>query len=329
MVKLRAGDVLEIPGGKRAGRYVVAKQWRGSDPPRLVAVSDRGKVVQLREADLSVGTKRVGMVQLPKRFQLRDARYQQSIASTLRDFQPTHAEMIDSGPVDGAERHPVASCPKRLSHERAGRLLGHAQRELTRLRHQLVLEGEGLVAEFRAILDLLGEWRYLDDWSLTEEGEGLRRIYNELDLLVAETIAGGGFEGLDGAETAALASCFVYEPRSDLGEAGLPTVRLERRWSDLLLRFERLQKAERRRRLPETREPNSGFADIVFAWAHGEELDALLGEDDFAAGDFVRTCRQLLDLLRQLRDAEPSLREQVALAIRMLDRGVVAAEGMM
>jgi ATP-dependent RNA helicase HelY len=326
--KLRAGDVLEIPGGKRAGRYVVAKQWRGSDPPRVVAVSDRGRVMQLRMADLSVGTKRIGTMQLPKRFQLRDTRYQQSVASTLRSFRPGSGDMIDAGPADRAHDHPVASCPQRSTHERAGRLLDHAQKELTRLRHQLALEGEGLVGEFRAILDLLAEWRYLADWRLTAEGEALRLIYNELDLLMAESIGNGAFADLDGPETAALASCFVYEPRADHVDSGLPTERLKQRWSDLLLRSERLRKAERRRRLPETREPHSGFAEMVFAWAHGEELDALLGEDDFAAGDFVRTCRQLLDLLRQLRDAEPSIREQVVSAIRMLDRGVVAAEGM-
>ncbi len=30
---LQPGQVLEIPGGKRSGRYVVVKQWRGADPP--------------------------------------------------------------------------------------------------------------------------------------------------------------------------------------------------------------------------------------------------------------------------------------------------------
>jgi ATP-dependent RNA helicase HelY len=89
-----------------------------------------------------------------------------------------------------------------------------------------------------------------------------------------------------------------------------------------------LNQAERKRHLPETRQPHPGFSALAFAWAHGEDLDSLLEDDDLAAGDFVRTCRQLLDLLRQLRDAEPSLRGQVSDAIRMLDRGVVAAGGL-
>jgi len=44
-------------------------------------------------------------------------------------------------------------------------------------------------------------------------------------------------------------------------------------------------------------------------------------------GDFVRNCRQLIDLLRQMSDAAPDLRPAVAAALAALDRGVVAASG--
>jgi ATP-dependent RNA helicase HelY len=56
-------------------------------------------------------------------------------------------------------------------------------------------------------------------------------------------------------------------------------------------------------------------------------LRDLFGDDDFAAGDFVRNCRQLLDLLRQLRDAFPSISEAASDAVRAVDRGIVAAGG--
>jgi superfamily II RNA helicase len=46
-----------------------------------------------------------------------------------------------------------------------------------------------------------------------------------------------------------------------------------------------------------------------------------------APGDFVRVSRQLADLLRQLRDAAPELRDETAAALRAVDRGVVAAQG--
>jgi superfamily II RNA helicase len=46
-----------------------------------------------------------------------------------------------------------------------------------------------------------------------------------------------------------------------------------------------------------------------------------------APGDFVRVSRQLVDLVRQLRDAAPGLREEAVAALKAIDRGVVAAQG--
>ncbi|MDH5615576.1 MAG: hypothetical protein OEY62_03455, partial [Acidimicrobiia bacterium] len=325
---LQPGQVIEIPGGKRSGRYVVVKQWRGADPPRIVVLSEKGTVAQFRSGDLSSGTARLGSLSLAKPYQPREPRFQQTVASALRNFQSSRIDRMQPEGTDGAADHPVAVCPDRSAHVKAAGLTERAGREVDRLRHQIALEGEGLVAEFHAILDLLTEWGYVEGWTLAAGGERLRFIYNERDLLLADTISIGVFAGLDAAETAALASCFVYEPRVEQTDGRLPTARLAERWESIVARSDALHVAERKRRLPETREPHSGFAVLAFDWARGGDLESLLGDDDLAAGDFVRTCRQLLDLLRQLRDAEPALREQVSDAIRMLDRGVVAAGGL-
>jgi ATP-dependent RNA helicase HelY len=325
---LQPGQVLEIPAGKRSGRYVVVKQWRGADPPRVVVLSENGNIAQFRSSDLGPGTVRLGALTLPKPYQPRNPRFQQTVAAALRTFEPTCTDPMQPARTDPVTDHPVADCPERATHIKAARLIDRAGREVKRLRHQLALEGEGLVAEFHAILDLLSEWGYVDGWSLTAGGERLRMIYNEIDLLVADTVSRGVFDDLDPAETAALASCFVHEPRTEQNDDRLPTLRLTERWKMVVDRGNALNRAERHRHLPETRAPHAGFSGLAFAWAHGQDLDSLLGDDDLAAGDFVRTCRQLLDLLRQLRDAEPSLRRQAADAIRMLDRGVVAAGGL-
>ena len=60
MRTLRPGQVLEIPGGKRSGRYVVVKQWRGADSPRIVVVSEKGSLAHFRSGDLGPGSVRIG-----------------------------------------------------------------------------------------------------------------------------------------------------------------------------------------------------------------------------------------------------------------------------
>ena len=88
-----------------------------------------------------------------------------------------------------------------------------------------------------------------------------------------------------------------------------------------------LAAAERGARLPESRPPDPGFAAVAWAWASGASLLDIFGDEDVTAvGDFVRNCRQLLDLLRQIRDLLPEERG-VRDALRSVDRGVVAAEG--
>ncbi len=63
----------------------------------------------------------------------------------------------------------------------------------------------------------------------------MRGIYNELDLLVAESAAAGWFDGLSAAELAGVTTMFVYEPRRDDLPGGMPTAAVDRpgRRSDL------------------------------------------------------------------------------------------------
>ena len=55
----------------------------------------------------------------------------------------------------------------------------------------------------------------IDGDRLTERGAMLTRIYNELDLLVAESIRDGVFDDLEVPALAAVLSSLVYESRGD------------------------------------------------------------------------------------------------------------------
>jgi ATP-dependent RNA helicase HelY len=155
----------------------------------------------------------------------------------------------------------------------------------------------------------------------------LRSIYNESDLLVAESVYRGLFSGLSPEELGALASVFVYEPRSDLvSTADWPTEALADRWSELESLWKRLSRSEQTMRLPTTRHPDPGFGLTALRWAEGDEFDDLPTKG-MAPGDFVRVSRQLTDLLRQLRDIPGEVGESARSALRLVDRGFVAAQG--
>ncbi len=176
------------------------------------------------------------------------------------------------------------------------------------------------------MLALLGDLGYVDGWSLTPKGQRLRVVYNELDLRIVEAADSGLFRGLDYSELAAFASVFVYEPRLGDYERPIPTADLARRFDELSAIDGRLAQAEDAAAVTAPRPPADGFAGAVYDWAHGGELDEILAEDE-DAGDFVRNCRQVIDLLRQLGDAFDDLRPISTKAIYSVDRGVVAAGG--
>ena len=174
---------------------------------------------------------------------------------------------------------------------------------------------------------LLEEMGYLTGWELTGRGQRLRSIYNESDLLVAEALEQGLFHGLEPAELAAFASVFVYEPRTDVPSlAEWPTAALAERWDQLDVLWKQLVDRERARRLSPTRRPDPGFGIPAYQWASGVDFDDL-SIRGMAPGDFVRVSRQLVDLVRQLRDSAPGLREETIAALGAIDRGVVAAQG--
>jgi ATP-dependent RNA helicase HelY len=138
---------------------------------------------------------------------------------------------------------------------------------------------------------------------------------------------------LTAAELAAVVSALVYESRRDNGpmprvpsgavsEALAQTVRL---WGEL-------ENDERRHRVDRTREPDLGFAWPMHRWARGESLAAVLTAAEqngveLSAGDFVRWCRQVLDLLDQVvgvAGRESGVGKAAAQAVAVIRRGVVA-----
>ncbi len=178
------------------------------------------------------------------------------------------------------------------------------------------------------------------DPQVTADGRMLARIYSESDLLVAECLRTGAWHGLAPAELAAVVSTVLYESRGADGPGGPPMVQppteaVRRALYQTRKLAASLRADERRHGITAGREPDDGFVAAVYRWARTGDLASALDASDAAgagsplsAGDFVRWCRQVLDLLDQLRNAapEPELRATAKQAIDTVLRGVVAVD---
>jgi ATP-dependent RNA helicase HelY len=323
---LGPGQVVDIKGGSRDGRHLVMKRLARKDGgARYLVLSTSGRVSTIGYRDVVDGSTVAGELEVPLPLRPKDRRYVQDLLRLLRKVPPLEStKQIRKHPVID---HPVAECPDASRHLAAARRAARIRRRLEQYRAARRGSGHGLVEEFGSIRDLLEEMGYLRGWELTPRGERLRGIYNESDLLLAEALEQGVFHGLDPSELAALTSVFVYEPRTDTASVSeWPTALLAERWGDLERIWKELGERERALRLTPTRRPDPGFGQPAHEWASGVDFDDLPTRG-MAPGDFVRVSRQLVDLVRQLRDAGPGLSEEAVAALKAVDRGVVAAQG--
>jgi ATP-dependent RNA helicase HelY len=321
--RLHPGDVVDIPAGPRQGRYVVLKRIRRQGGGmRLLTMSTSGRTTPISPRELVAGSLKAGTLELPLPLRPGDRRFRQETMRMLRKIPPP---LFEPKALPRQPNHSVAGCPDLDSHLRWAAKADRTRRRYDQLSAEVGASG-GLVEEFGAIEKLLEEFEYLNGWALTPRGERLRFIYNEMDLLLAEAIETGIFWSLTPAELAALASCFVYEPRSEsTGAPEWSSPKLADRWSALEDLWRTLERRQRKVHLPPTRAPEPGFSPLAYEWALGAELEDLPG--GFQPGDFVRVMRQLVDLLRQLRVVAPELADDARAALSAIDRGVVAAMG--
>ncbi|BDV30525.1 DEAD/DEAH box helicase [Microbacterium terricola] len=229
------------------------------------------------------------------------------------------------------QRHPCHQCPERESHARWAERYFSLKRTTDGTRRQIESRTGTVARIFDRVVDVLSELDYvrLDDegvTALTPSGRTMRRIYGERDLLVAESLRQGLWEGLDPASLAALACCLVYEPRRDeSGDARLPRGAFRSALERTQALWSRLDDLERDHRLPGSEPVAVGLAESMHSWARGIALERVLIEADMAAGDFVRWAKQTIDLLDQLSIvADGPLAATARTALDSVRRGIVS-----
>jgi len=348
LAKLRKGDVIAVPTGRRAGLAVVIDP--GLDPvrdPRPLVVTEDRWAGTLAVTDFAGPVEPLGKLRLPKHVAVRSPKVRRDIASALRETGITppggrkrRKVDVNSDPeLAGLRRalraHPVHGLADREQRLRWVERYERLAAENEKLRQRVAATTHSLARAFDRIRRLLTERGYLTDEGerVTEHGRRLARIYGESDLLVAECLRHGVWADLGPPELAAVASSVVFESRRDsAGEPRIPAVVVPA-WRETARVWTELVDDERRHKLERTREPDPGFAWPVYRWARGESLESVMSAaeingQELSAGDFVRWCRQVIDLLEQLRDVlggEHPVGRTAAEAARSLRRGVVAA----
>ncbi len=337
---LRPGDVIALEGARRHGLVaVLSASSRKGGSVRLKVLDSGSRVVALGAQDMNDVPVVVGRIDLPVPYRPTNSRFQRTVAAALDRFAASSrmAPRTGAGSDDDDERedsrravirHPVHACPDRDRHVRAARDAARIANEISVAERRLHDRDGSLVDQFDRILQMLERWGHLDGWRLTERGERLVRLYHECDLVIAEAIEEGLFDDVGPADLAGLLSAFVYESRASgpLLEEWYPDADLARRASDLASLAAAVAADERALGLSPTRVPDPSFFRLAHAWSSGRELDRILG-DDLPGGDFVRTIKQLLDLLRQVGDLGAPCSAAAAGAVTAMHRGVVAVSG--
>src|SRR5271170_1322881 len=359
---LRPGDIIRVPGGRRAGLAVVLQpglhQARGASAgrgpagrgggghrvpadrdadggngrpagPGPLVLTEGRQVKRMAIADFPVPPEVVDKIRIPSWFSPRSPEHRKDLAATMRNRLAGRAGPggtgkgrvrgadngypdYDDGPEEIAEfrrrlrRHPCHDCPDREDHARYAERYLRLARETETLEHRVAGRSHVIARTFDRVCRVLERLGYLAGDTVTADGPRLAGLYSELDLLAAECMRLGLWDGLSPAELAACVSALSFESRQpdDTHPPRMPKGRTPEVLAEMVRTWGGLDQLEKDNDLSFLREPDFGFAWAAYRWARGVKLESVLDESpDLTPGDFVRSVKQLIDLLDQIASA--------------------------
>ena len=361
MSALGRGDVVVFRKGRRRRHGIVLEV--GADrtgTPTLTVLGEDSRVVALTPDTAPDGVMRVGALRVaesvdPHRPRDRD-RLVQRLVDALRagdlekDTKRTRtrssrAQAHRDSAIENLERlrhemrsHPCHGCPDREEHARFGRKWSRAKAQAERLQRRIENRTGTIARLFDAVCEVLLELGYLEpvdrghperELRVTGAGKVLARIYAERDLLIAECLRTGVFEGLSAGELAGALSACVYEPRLSAQSIGLPVSPGSRLGQCLRAQLgvsHRIHDLESLARIEVSSGAEPALAGAVQAWCDGAQLADILDATELTAGDFVRWCKQLLDVVGQIASLSPPQDATPEQARTVTDLSMRAAE---
>ncbi len=244
---------------------------------------------------------------------------------TFDNRQRGHMEGELSDLRKAMKAHSCHSCAEREDHARLAERAGRLTRENDGLTARVENRTHVIAKTFDQICQVLDHLEYIDGEKPTTQGKILTKIYAESDLLLTESIRRGLLDDLNATELLSVVSCMIFESRSQENLAPkLPSQKVTSTLTEIISLWAALEKIENDFGVKTQREPDAGFCFISYKWASGNSLNSVLKGSDMSVGDFVRSTKQLVDLLNQIAGASDKLRPVCKDAVKRIDRGVVA-----
>ena len=244
---------------------------------------------------------------------------------TIDQKQRRFLESEMEGLRKGLRKHPCHACNDRESHARIAERAERIRRESEGLRGRVENRTHVIAKTFDRICDVLTHLKYIEGEKTLEQGKILSKIYAESDLLLTETIKRGVLNNLSAQELVAVASAMIFQSRTTENYAPkMPHNNVAQALVSVVAIWSELEELEERFGVKTQREPDFGFAFISYKWAQGNTLQSVLKGSDMSVGDFVRSTKQLIDLLTQIAGASPELRKTCREGVARLDRGVIS-----
>jgi ATP-dependent RNA helicase HelY len=231
--------------------------------------------------------------------------------------------------LDGMRRalrnHSCHACNDREAHARIAERADRINRESDGLRGRVENRTHVIAKTFDRICNVLTHLGYIEGDKPLAQGKILAKIFAESDLLLTESIRREIFNGLTSTELLSVASAMIYQGRSAENYAPkMPHENVANALVEVSRVWIELEALENEYDVKTQREPDFGFCYASYRWANGHSLSSILKGTDMTVGDFVRSIKQLIDLLTQIGGAAEELRPLCRDGIKRLDRGVVS-----
>jgi ATP-dependent RNA helicase HelY len=244
---------------------------------------------------------------------------------TFDNRQRAHLEGELSDLRKSMKAHSSHGCAEREDHARIAERAGRLTRENDGLRTRVENRTHVIAKTFDQICQVLDHLDYIDGEKPTVQGKILTKIYAESDLLLTESIRRGLLDDLNATELLSVVSCMIFQSRSAENIAPkLPSQKVTSTLTEIISLWVALEKIENDFGVTTQKEPDAGFCFIAYKWASGNSLNSVLKGSDMSVGDFVRSTKQLVDLLNQIAGASEKLRPICKDGVKRIDRGVVA-----